>query len=81
MRSAASSRVRSAPDDTRISIGAAQRALRSGRKARQGDLTPQGWPDESAANRRATMSISISAPRARPLTPKQVRAGRRPGGK
>jgi len=31
--------------------------------------------------RRASRSISTSAPRARPVTPTQVRAGRRPGTK
>jgi uncharacterized protein YeaO (DUF488 family) len=34
-----------------------------------------------AAGRRATRSISTKAPTARPLTPTQVRAGRRSGGK
>ena len=56
-----------------------------------GDILPQAsgrpavsYPTKDAhadQDRRATRSISTSAPHARPVTPTQVRAGRRSGGK
>ena len=51
--------------------------------ARQSQPRPRANGDECASlvARRATRSISTSAPLASPVTPTQVRAGRRPSGK
>ena len=58
----------------------ADAADRAHRLAGAAAATSMRWPG-APDQRRATMSISTSAPLARPVTPMQVRAGRLPSGK